>query len=56
MKQPKRLTRWQKECLSAYHFNVEDWALLKETESHLHIINKVTGQQESVDKCERERR
>ena len=42
MKQPKKLTRQQKECLSAHHLNAENWALVQETDFYLKIINKRT--------------
>lgn len=32
MKQPKKLTREQKECLSAHYLNCKDWMLVEETE------------------------
>ena len=50
MKQPKKLTRKQKECLSAHHLNAKNWMLLKETEFYLYIINKTTGKKRTVDK------
>ena len=53
MKQPKRLTRSQKECLSAHYLNAENWMLVEETEFYLKIINKQTGKIRSVDKFKR---
>ena len=50
MKQPKKLTRNQKECLSAHHLNAENWMLVEETEFYLKIINKQTGVKKMVDK------
>ncbi len=50
MKQPKRLTREQKECVSAHHLNANNWMLAKETEFYLKIVNKQTGTSRSVDK------
>lgn len=50
MKQPKKLTRNQKECLSAHHLNAENWMLVEETEFYLKIINKQTGARKTVDK------
>lgn len=32
MKQPKKLTREQKECLSAHYLNCKDWMLVEETD------------------------
>lgn len=42
MKQPKKLTREQKECLSAHYLNCKDWMLVEETEFYYRIINKNT--------------
>ena len=53
MKQPKRLTRSQKECLSAHYLNADNWMLVEETEFYLKIINKQTGKIMSVDKFKR---
>lgn len=53
MKQPKKLTRSQKECLNAHHLNADNWALIEETEFYLKIINKETGKRKSVDKFRR---
>lgn len=43
MKQPKKLTREQKECLSAHYLNCKDWMLVEETEFYYRIINKNTS-------------
>lgn len=56
MKQAKRPTRQQKECLSAHHLNADNWMLVEETDFYLKIINKQTGTRKSVDKFLRERR
>lgn len=56
MKQPKKLTRQQKECLSTHHLNADNWALVEETDFYLKIINKQTGTRKSVDKFLRERK
>lgn len=53
MKQPKKLTRRQKECLSAHYLNADNWMLVEETEFYLKIINKKTGKIRSVDKFKR---
>lgn len=53
MKQPKKLTRSQKECLSAHHLKTDNWMLVEETEFYLKIINKETGKRKSVDKFRR---
>lgn len=50
MKNPKRLTRQQKECLSAHYLNANNWMLIEETEFYLKIINKETGRTKMVDK------
>lgn len=50
MKQPKRLTREQKKCLSAHHLNADNWMLMEETKFYLKIINKQTGEMRFVDK------
>lgn len=50
MKQPSRLTRRQKECLTAHHLNSQDWMLIEETDFYLKIINKQTEKRKSVDK------
>ena len=53
MKQPKRLTRSQKECLSAHYLNADNWMLVEETGFYLKIINKHAGKVRSVDKFKR---
>lgn len=50
MKQPKRLTRKQKECLTAHCLNWNDWMLVEETDFCYRVINKKTGAVKSVDK------
>lgn len=54
MKNPKKLTRQQKECLSAHYLNADNWVLVEETDFYLKIINKQTGKRKSVDKFRRE--
>lgn len=56
MKQPKKLTRKQKECLSAHYLNCKDWMLVEETEFYYRIINKNTRAVKNVDKFRRLRR
>lgn len=56
MKQPKKLTRKQKECLSARDLNWRDWKLVGETEFYYRIVNKKTGVIKSVDKFIRRRK
>lgn len=53
MKQPKKLTRKQKYCLSAHYLNWKEWMLIEETEFYYKIINKNTGKIKSVDKFRR---
>ena len=49
MKNPKKLTRSQKECLSAHHLNAKNWLLVEETEFYLKIINKETQKTKMID-------
>lgn len=53
MKQPKRLTREQKEAVAAARFNPANWMLAGETEFYLKIIHKESGIVRSVDKFRR---
>lgn len=55
MKQAKKLTRQQKECLSAHGLVANNWMLVEETEFYLKIINKQTGTRKSVDKFRRKK-
>lgn len=50
MKQSKKLTRSQKECLMAHGLNPHDWRLISETEFSYHIINKEKKTTKLVDK------
>lgn len=50
MKQPKKLTREQKEACSAHRLNAEHWLLVEETEFYLKLINKETGSRKTIDK------
>lgn len=50
MKQPKRLTREQKEAVSASGFLPDNWMLERETDFYLHIIHKTTGTRRTVDR------
>lgn len=54
MKQPKRLTRNQKECVSSHRLKVSDWMLVRETEFYLYLINKEGTKTKRVDKFIRE--
>lgn len=53
MKQAKRLTRSQKECLSAYHLNAKNWMLVKESDFYITVINKDTRKTKILDKFRR---
>lgn len=53
MKQPKKLTRRQKECLSANRLKADNWMLLEETDFYLKIVNKATGKKRTLDKFRR---
>lgn len=50
MKQPKKLTRSQKERLSAHHLNADEWMLVEESEFYLKIISKESGKTKRIDK------
>lgn len=53
MKQGKRLTRAQKECLSAHRLNVFEWMLVEETDLQLKIVHKTFGTIKTIDKFKR---
>lgn len=50
MKQPKKLTREQKQAVSAAGYLPENWQLEQETEFYLKIIHKRTRARRTVDK------
>lgn len=50
MKQPKKLTRAQKVCLSAHFLNPDNWMLIEESEFYLKVIHKHTGTKKNLDK------
>lgn len=56
MKQPKKLTLRQKECLTAHHLDASKWMLVEETDFYLKVIHKETGVRKSLDKFRREKR
>lgn len=56
MKQPKKLTREQKECVSAHYMNPDEWMLAKESDFYLWIVHKTSGKIKSVDKFRRRKR
>ena len=53
MKQPKKLTRTQKEAVYAAGLIVEEWSFLEETDFYFKVMNKKTGKIKSVDKFKR---
>lgn len=55
MKQPKKLTRTQKEIVSSHGLKADEWALVEETEFYYKLINKETGIVKSVDKFRRKK-
>lgn len=55
MKNPKKLTRMQKEIVSSHGLIAKNWALVEETEFYLKIINKDSGKTRMVDKFRRKR-
>lgn len=50
MKQPKSLTRTQKEILSANGLNWREWSFLEDWQTKIVVINKVTGAKKAVSK------
>ena len=50
MKQPKSLTRTQKEYLSANGLNWKEWALQQEMQTKIIVRHKVTGMVKAVNK------
>ena len=55
MKQPKKLTRTQKEIVSNHGLKIDEWALVEETEFYYKLINKTSGVRKSVDKFRRKK-
>lgn len=55
MKNPKKLTRMQKEIVSSHGLNAKNWALVDETELYLKIINKESGKIRMIDKFRRKK-
>lgn len=56
MKQPKKLTRVQKECVSAHNLNPDDYCFLEETEFYYIVMRKDSGQKKWLDKFRREKK
>ena len=50
MKQPKKLNRAQKICLSSHYMNPKEWMLVEEIGSYLKVIHKTRGTIKLVDK------
>ena len=50
MKQPKKLTRTQKEILSKQGLNAKDWGLATENENSLMIVNRKTKEVRIIEK------
>ena len=53
MKQPKKLTRTQKEAVYAAGLMPDEWAFLEESDFYYKVMNKNTGKIKSVDKYKR---
>lgn len=53
MKQGKRLTRDQKQIVSAHYLNADDWMLVEDMGSYLKLIGKDTKQIRIIDKRKR---
>ena len=53
MKQPKKLTRDQKEILRKYELRPDEWMLIEETKNYLRIIKKDRTETRYVDKEKR---
>lgn len=50
MKQPKKLTREQKQIVSNTGFVPDNWMLEQETEFYLKIVHKTTGTRRTIDR------
>ena len=55
-KQPKKLKRDYKIAASAYNLNPDDWMLLKDGDTYITIIHKVTEKTKIIDKYARSRK
>lgn len=56
MKQPKKLTRNQKEIVSGHMLNPEEWMFVEELEYYIRIVNKRTGATKLIDKFRKAKR
>lgn len=50
MKQPKKLTREQKQIVSNHYLNPQNWMLVKESEFYLTIIHKESNNIRIIDR------
>lgn len=50
MKQPKKLTREQKEAVYASGYLPDNWMLVEQTEFYLKIIHKTSGKTRRIDR------
>lgn len=50
MKQPKKLTREQKQIVSNHCLNPSNWMLVKESDFYLKIIHKESNNIRTIDK------
>lgn len=55
MKQPKKLTRTQKEIVSSHGLKADEWVLVEETDFYYKLINKTSGVKKPVDKFRRKK-
>lgn len=53
VKQPKKLTRKQKNIVSSHRLNANDWMLEKETEFYLYLVSKDGAKKKIIDKFKR---
>lgn len=53
MKQPKKLTRQLKEAVTAYGLTADNWMLLKDGDTYVTIIHKVSRKTRVIDKFAR---
>lgn len=56
MKQPKKLTREQKEVVTSHSLSAKDYMLVEETEFYYKLIHKETGKMKTIDKFKRGKR
>lgn len=50
IKQPKKLTREQKEIVSNHSLIVDNWMFAEDLGSYIKIVNKATGKPKIIDK------